>query len=211
MSEITNLIKHGKDTYSIFLDGSFFCKLNAETIVKNNLKVGEHISKEKIESAQAENEKLIAFDRCLKLLSVPKTKKQIKDYLYGKGYTSKTVAYCLEKLEEYNYIDDEAFASLYVKSYSFKKGKRLLEFELKSKGVSQEIINKVMEEYQFKSDDLTTLAEKFIKGKPKDKKTAQKLSAHLFSKGFSLEEINPVVKNLIYDMLNEGEEDESWN
>ena len=68
-----------------------------------------------------------------------------------------------------------------------------------------------MEEYQFKSDDLTALAEKFIKGKPKDKKTAQKLSAHLFSKGFSLEEINPVVKNLIYDMLNEGEEDESWN
>ena len=102
MSEITNLIKHGKDTYSIFLDGSFFCKLNAETVVKNNFKVGEHISKEKIESAQAENEKLIAFDRCLKLLSVPKTKKQIKDYLYGKGYTSKTVAYCLEKLEEYS-------------------------------------------------------------------------------------------------------------
>ena len=132
MSEITNLIKHGKDTYSIFLDGSFFCKLNAETIVKNNLKVGEHISKEKIESAQAENEKLIAFDRCLKLLSVPKTKKQIKDYLYGKGYTSKTVAYCLEKLEEYNYIDDEAFASLYVKSYSFKKGK-----------LSEEIIKKL--------------------------------------------------------------------
>ena len=32
MSEITNLIKNGKETYSVFLDGCFFCKLNAETI-----------------------------------------------------------------------------------------------------------------------------------------------------------------------------------
>ncbi len=211
MSEITNIVKHGKETYSIFLDGSFFCKLNAETIVKNNFKVGNEVSKEEIENAQAENEKLVAFDKCLKLLSVPKTKKQVKDYLYGKGYTTKTVSYCISKLEEYNYLDDEAFASLYVKSYSFKKGKRLLDFELKSKGVSQEIINKVLEEYEFKNEDIIALAEKFVKGKPKDKKTAQKLVAHLFSKGFSLEEINPIVKKIVFDFEAEGEENENWN
>lgn len=211
MSEITNIVKHGKETYSVFIDGSFFCKLNAETIVKNNFKVGSEVSKDEIENAQAENEKLVAFDKCLKLLSVPKTKKQVKDYLYGKGYTSKTVSYCISKLEEYNYLDDEAFASLYVKSYSFKKGKRLLEFELKSKGVSQEIINKVLDEYEFKNDDVIALAEKFVKGKPKDKKTAQKLMAHLFSKGFSLEEINPIVKKIVFDFETEGEENENWN
>lgn len=211
MSEITNIVKHGKETYSIFLDGSFFCKLNAETIVKNNFKVGNEVSKEEIENAQAENEKLVAFDKCLKLLSVPKTKKQVKDYLYGKGYTTKTVSYCISKLEEYNYLDDEAFASLYIKSYSFKKGKRLLDFELKSKGVSQEIINKVLEEYEFKNEDIIALAEKFVKGKSKDKKTAQKLVAHLFSKGFSLEEINPIVKKIVFDFEAEGEENENWN
>lgn len=211
MSEITNIVKHGKETYSIFLDGSFFCKLNAETIVKNNFNVGSEVAKEEIENAQAENEKLVAFDKCLKLLSVPKTKKQVKDYLYGKGYTTKTVSYCISKLEEYKYLDDEAFASLYVKSYSFKKGKRLLDFELKSKGVSQEIINKVLEKYEFKNEDIIALAEKFVKGKPKDKKTAQKLVAQLFSKGFSLEEINPIVKKIVFDFEAEGEENENWN
>ena len=208
MNEITSIVKSGKDNYSIFLDGSFFCKLNAETIVKSGFKVGKMVSKEEIENAQAENEKLVALDKCLKLLSVPKTKKQVKDYLYEKGYRTQTVNFCIEKLDEYNYLNDEAFANLYVKSYSFKKGKRLLEFELKSKGVSQEIINKVMENYERKDEDLINLAEKFIRNKPKDKKTAQKLTAHLFSKGFSLEEINPVVKKLMFEM---EEENESWD
>ena len=210
MSEITNLIKNGKETYSVFLDGCFFCKLNAETIVKNGIKIGKEISKHEIENAQAENEKLVAFDKCLKLLSVPKTEKQVKDYLFGKGYTKKTVDYCIEKLNEYNYLNDEAFANLYVKSYSLKKGKRLLEFELKSKGVSQEIINNVLANYESKEEDLLFLAEKFIKNKEKNKKTAQKLTAHLFSKGFSLDEINPVVKKLIFD-LEEQNEDWDWH
>lgn len=208
MSEITNIVQHGKETYSVFLDGAFFCKLNAETIVKTGIKVGKEISKEEIENAQAENEKLVAFDKCLKLLSVPKTRKQIVDSLSSKGYAPKTISYCLEKLDEYKYLDDEAFARLYVNSYSFKKGKRLLEFELKSKGVSQEIINKVMQNYEFSQEDLISLAEKFIKGKAKDKKTAQKLSAHLFSKGFTLDEISPVVRKLVFDL---GEENESWD
>ena len=208
MSEITNLIKNGKETYSVFLDGCFFCKLNAETIVKNGIKIGKEISKHEIENAQAENEKLVAFDKCLKLLSVPKTEKQVKDYLFGKGYTKKTVDYCIEKLNEYNYLNDEAFANLYVKSYSLKKGKRLLEFELKSKGVSQEIINNVLANYESKEEDLLFLAEKFIKNKEKNKKTAQKLTAHLFSKGFSLDEINPVVKKLIFDL---EEQNEDWD
>ena len=210
MSEITNLIKNGKETYSVFLDGCFFCKLNAETIVKNGIKIGKEISKQEIENAQAENEKLVAFDKCLKLLSIPKTEKQVKDYLFGKGYTKKTVDYCIEKLNEYNYLNDEAFANLYVKSYSLKKGKRLLEFELKSKGVSQEIINNVLANYESKEEDLLFLAEKFIKNKEKNKKTAQKLTAHLFSKGFGLDEINPVVKKLIFD-LEEQNEDWDWH
>lgn len=207
MSEITGIVKHGKETYSIFLDGMFFCKLNAETIVKHGFKVGNNVSEDEIENAQSENEKLVAFDRCLKLLSAPKSKKQVKDYLYSKGYTSKTVDFCISKLEEYNYLDDQAFADMYVKSYCYKKGKRLLDFELKAKGISEEKIRCALEHYNPDEDDLLCLSEKFLKNKPRDKKTMSKLAQHLFSKGFSFDEINPVLKKLI----DFGENNENWD
>ena len=63
MQEITNLVKSGKDNYNVFLDGVFFCKLNAETILKEKLKVGMFVPKEKLEYAQLENEKLVAFEK----------------------------------------------------------------------------------------------------------------------------------------------------
>jgi regulatory protein len=195
MNEITGIIKSGKDKYNVFLDGSFFCTLNAETIVKSSLKTGKFITKEKIENIQAENEKLIAFDKSLKYVANLKTEKQVKDYLYSKGYTSKTVDYCLAKLNEYKYINDEEFAKIYVKSYAQKKGKRLLEFELKTKGIKEEIIKNIFDNFFENEEVLVNLAEKFLKNKPRDKKTIQKLFAHLSSKGFEFEEINKVIRN----------------
>lgn len=125
MSGITNLIKSGKDKYNIFLDGSFFCTLTAETILKSGLKSGKEVSKEQIEDIQAENEKTIALDKSLRYLANLKTEKQVKDYLYSKGYTTKTVNYCISKLNDYNYLNDEEFARIYIRSYIEKKEKDL--------------------------------------------------------------------------------------
>lgn len=206
MSEITGLIKSGKDKYNVFLDGSFFCTLNAETIIKAKLKTGNFITKEQIETAQAENEKLIAFDKSLKYIANLKTEKQVKDHLYSKGYTTKTVDYCISKLKEYKYINDEEFAKIYVRSYAQKKGKRLLEFELKSKGVKEEIIKNIFDNLAENDQVLINLAEKFLKNKPRDKKTIQKLFAHLFSKGFEFEEINKIIRKYFYN-FNQFSED----
>ncbi len=199
MNEITNIVKVGKDKYNIFLDGNFFCALNAETLVKSGIKTGKNFSKETLEDIQMENEKAIALDKSLKYLANLKTEKQVKDYLYSKGYTSKTVNYCISKLNEYKYINDEEFAKFYIKAYIEKKGKRLIEFELKSKGVKEEIIKNILSNLPESEDIVLTLAKKFLKNKERDKKTAQKLFAHLSSKGFEYEEINKVIKKLIYN------------
>lgn len=206
MSEITNIIKCGKEKYNIFLDGAFYCTLTAETILKSGLKSGKNISKEEIDNIQIQNEKLVAFDRCLKYLENLKTEKQVRDYLYSKGYTSKTVDYCMSKLHDYKYLNDEEFAKLYVNYYSSKKGKRLLEFELKTKGIKEEIIRNILDNLENKEEILINLAEKFIKNKPRDKKTAQKLFAHLSSKGFDFDDINKVIRKLIYDFEQDEEE-----
>ena len=207
MAEITNIVKSGKDKYSVYLDGSFYCFLNSETIVKSGFKTGKNVEKADIETAQFENEKLVAFDKALKYLSAIKSEKQVKDYLFGKGYTAKTVKYVVDKLHEYNYLNDELYAKAYISNFQHKKDKRLISFELESKGVSREIINNLMENFDENDEIINALADKFLKNKPKDNKTAKKLMNHLFSKGYSFDKINKVVKNKFYNFgsLNEGE------
>lgn len=208
MCKITNIIKYNKNKHSIFLDGSFFCVLNDETIIKEKIFINKTISKQNLEKIQLENEKIDALNKCLKLLAVPKTKKQIIDHLYLKGYSNLTVNHCINKLEEYGYINDENFAKLYLESYKNKKGKRLLEFELKTKGVSEEIITNVFKNFFSSKEAIENIAKKYLKNKEKNISTAKKLSQHLLMKGFTFSEINPILKNLIYDL---GDENEGWD
>lgn len=206
MNEITGIVKAGKEKYNIFLDGMYFCTLKVESVVKAQLKTGKMVSKEQLENIQAENEKLTALDRSLKYIATLKTEKQVKDYLYSKGYTSKTVNYCISKLHDYNYLNDEEFARVYVRSYAEKKGKRLLEFELKSKGIKEETIKDVFDNFSGNEEILNNLAVKFLKNKDLDKKTAQKLFARLSSKGFEFDEINKVIRKYIYNFAGNEED-----
>lgn len=203
MAEITNIIKNGKDKYSVYLDNEFCCFLTSETIVKNGFKIGQFVDQNQIEIAQFENEKITAFDRAIRYLSAIKSEKQVKDYLFTKGYSKKIVDFVINKLKEYNYINDEVFAKMYIQNYQVKKGKRLLQFELETKGISKEIISNLLEDFDDNLDCMRSLAEKFLKGKTRDKKTAIKLSNHLFSKGYTYDKINKIIKEFIYDFEQE--------
>lgn len=208
MNEITDIVSNGKDRYGIYLDNCFYCFLKGETIVKNNIKKGAFISKEALDEVQFENEKLIAMDRALKFLSSIKSEKQVKDYLYSKGYTSQIVNYVIDKLHKYNYLDDKLFAKAYYDAYHMKKGLRLIKFELETKGISNEIIKELFDEKEDDDESLIYLCEKYLSGKSRDKKTMQKLCNHLFSKGFTFDKINHIIKKYFYNF---EENDESWN
>ena len=210
MSEITNIVKSGKDKYSIYLDNAFYCFLKDETILNNHIKVGKIVEKEELDKIQLENEKLIALDKALKYISAIKTEKQVKDYLYSKGYTSETVKYVINKLKEYNYLNDEIFAKAYFNSYSKTKGLRKLKFELETKGVSREIIEEISQDYEDDEETLNNLARKYLSGKTRDRKTMQKLSNHLFSKGFTFEKINKVIKKYYTNFDEENYESWDW-
>lgn len=199
MAEITNIIKSGKDKYSVYIDNEFCCFLTSETIVKNSFKIGQFVEQNQIENAQFENEKITAFERAIKYLSAIKSEKQVKDYLYSKGYGKIIVDFVVNKLKEYNYINDEAFARMYVQNYQMKKGKKLLQFELETKGISKDIIANLLQDFDDNLECMRSLSEKFLKNKPRDKKTAIKLSNHLFSKGYTYDKINKILKEFIYD------------
>ena len=192
MNEITAITPQVKDKTrcNVYVDGRFCCGLTLETAVKNRLKVGQMIAEERLAEMQLESEKATALDKALAHLSATrKTEKQIRVFLAGKGYLSAVSDYVIEKLREYNFLNDGEYAEAYVENAAKYKGGRLIRMELKSKGVSDEAIDGALGGLDGEAEEETAkrLLAKYLRGKTVDAQTRQKAYRHLLSKGFDYE------------------------
>lgn len=195
--EIESFQRIGKsENFRVFLNSGFKTILSSETIIKNNLKVGTQISEEQLKQIHIENEKNIAFDKAIKLISkVSKTEKETREYLSQKGYLQEVVDFAVEKMKEYHYLDDYVYACDFVSCHKQTQGRKMLSFKLQQKGVKKEYIEKALESFSEK-ESAFSVAEKYMKNKPFDFKGKQKCYAYLLSKGYGYETINNVVSKL---------------
>ena len=209
---ITDLTKQKKsdERFNVFLDGRFFCGLTAETIVKNGLKVGSEVTEEQIEKFQLISEKQTALNKAVNYLgSRLRTAKQMEQYLKNRGYTQAVIEYVLDRLIEYDFLNDENFSESFVRVKSRMLGKRRIEMELKQKGVSESIAKQKTSEIAGQYEVASALAQKYLKNKPLDQKTAQKLYAFLAYRGFTNGDINRIIKEQIREVKDRVESEES--
>ena len=192
MNEITAIMPQVKDKRrcNIYVDGRFYCGLTLEATVKNRLKVGQIITEERLAEIQLESEKNTAFDKALTHLSATrKTEKQVRTYLFGKGYLPAVVDYVIEKLRSYNFLNDGEYADAYVESAVKRKGGRLIRMELKNKGVSDEEIDAALSALPAEQEEMAAqeILKKYMRGKVCDKATLQKACRYLLGKGYDYE------------------------
>lgn len=182
--------KKNKNRVNLYLDEEFYCGLSLEAVVKYNLKVGQEIEEQKLEFLQTDSEREIAQNKAISYISkYQKTEKELKDYLIKKGFDEEIVLEVIKKLKEYSFVDDDIYAKNFIKSKSKKSGKRKLSFELKKRGIDENLINENIKEYADDSETILPLCEKYLKNKPRDYKTKQKAYRFLSSRGFVSEDI----------------------
>lgn len=188
-NEITAITPQVKDKTrcNIFIDGRFYCGLTLETTVKNRLKVGQIVSPERLSEIQLDSEKHTALDKAMTHVSTTrKTEKQVREFLAGKGYLPAVVDYVIEKMTGYNFLNDADYAETYVSFAAAKKGKRLIQMELKSKGVSERDIEGALENLDAETQEETAgkILAKYMRNKTADRETLYKAFRYLMSKGF---------------------------
>lgn len=182
--------KKNKNRVNLYLNEEFYCGLALEAVVKYNLKVGQEIEEQKLEFLQTDSEKEIAQNKAISYISkYQKTEKELKDYLIKKGFDEEIVFEVIKKLKEYSFVDDDIYAKNFIKSKSKRSGKRKLSFELKKRGIDENLINENIKEYADDSETILPLCEKYLKNKPRDYKTKQKAYRFLSSRGFVSEDI----------------------
>lgn len=198
MASITKIEAQAKNKgrVNIYLDGEFALGCSLDIVLTHGLKEGLEIPPVKLDELVFENEKSLALTKAVTLLGKNlKTKHQMKKYLVDKGYSEQIVNYVLEKLCEYNYINDENYAKLYVRSIKNKYGKIKIRNELKLKGVSDKNIDLALMDFESEEEVILNLANKWLKDKPATYENLSKLYRFLLSKGFDFEEVSRVVKS----------------
>ena len=99
-------------------------------------------------------------------------------------------------MKDYRFLDDGDYAETYARSYSKTKGKKLIEIELKKKGVSEEDMSEAIENIGDQTESAVNIAEKYLKNKIKDKQNMLKCYKYLLSKGFEYDVAKSAIERL---------------
>jgi regulatory protein len=198
MSVITKISAQNKNKnrVNLYLDGEFFCGLDMLTVLKRRLKEGGEISADGLNEVCRESEGAGLFEKCVSYVCIrPRAEREVRAYLKEKGAPQATADEIVEKLRGYNYVDDAAFARFFTECHKKNWGMRRIEFELKMRGVSEEIIAEVSEESGSQDTEAAALAEKYVRqhGGEFDRR---KLFNYLFSKGFDSDTIKAAIEGI---------------
>lgn len=199
MSEITSITPQQKDKTrcNIEIDGKFYCGMKLDTALANGLRAGMSVDTDFLSHLQLESEKLTALDKSLRHISVSmKTEKEIRTFLKKKGYLEEVENYVIDKMKDYGYVDDETYAASYAAGASKRKGSRLIQLELKQKGVDEQIIESVLLSLTDETESAKKCLEKYMRGKPFDQATLRKAYRNLISKGFDYDTCKQAIESL---------------
>lgn len=199
MAQITSVEKQKRKNgrVNVYLDGEFFCGMQEIVAVKHGLKAGSEVSEQKLLMLAVESDKEQALNKVAHYLQYgPRTKDQLLKYLEKKGYSPEVVGFVLEKLENYNMLNDKNYAARYVAENSRRYGRRKLEFMLRQRGISSGDISEALEGFESEEEVVVSIAKKYLKNRPLSPELKQKLSQHLVGKGFNWGEIKTAIRHL---------------
>ena len=194
---VTEVLPLDKKRRKVYVDNEYAFPLYLSEIRRLHIEPGNVIEREVADLIRDVLNKRIR-ERIFYLLdSSPRTEYEIRNKLIQSGYTENYFQPVISKIKEYGYIDDLAYARMYVESLKEGKkySKRVIEGKLYQKGIAKDIVEVVFEETTFDETEQIRciLAKKRIDEdnySQMDYNSKRKLYAYLMSKGFSTTCIN---------------------
>ncbi|MDM0468003.1 recombination regulator RecX [Clostridium perfringens] len=205
MGKITSIEvqKRNVNRVNVYVDEAFTFACYAELIYKQGIQKDSIIDVEAIKEIVKEDEFIKCKNSALRTVEKTyKTEKELRDKLTEKGFEEDTIKRAIEFLKEYNLLNDEKYAEMYIKDRLRSQGRNKIKYALIRKGVSEDILLDKLSNIDSEDENDTAfkLAEKkynILKKKESDKyKLSQKLFRFLLSKGYDYDCCNSIVRRL---------------
>ena len=132
---------------NVFIDGEFGFGARADTLSQSGLSIGDQISQQDKSSILQSDEHAAAYDAAIALLvRRPRSEREVRDRLRRKAFDDLTIDSVVERLQEYRYLDDDAFARFWIENRtSFRpRGELALRQELRAKGIDRDIVEETI-------------------------------------------------------------------
>jgi regulatory protein len=148
---VTDLSPQARDRerLNVAIDGEFAFGIDRETALAEGLRVGEELDAARIAALLAADEVARATAAALAFLGYrPRTEREVRDRLRERGYAPETVEAVVARLHGWRYLDDAGFARSWVERRieQHPRGRRLLEQELRRKGIDRELVRDTLDE-----------------------------------------------------------------
>ena len=191
--------KRNPNRVSIDLDGEYAFGL--ASIIGAWLKVGDRLTEAKVEELIAKDTDEVVYQRALNLLNHrPRSENEIRLKLASRQFEAEQIERTISRLRNAGLVQDEKYANMWVENRNefHPRSQRLTRFELRSKGIPDELIDTALQGSLDESELATRAAIQYAHRLTGiDWLTFRKrLSAFLARRGFSYGTIAPVVQSV---------------
>lgn len=206
MNKITKIEvgKRNKDRVNVFIDDEFAFACFGELVYNYNLTKGKVVNVEELKEVIEQEEYLKCKSASLKMMERSyKTEKEVRNKLLTKEFSETSIQKAIEFLKEYNFINDEKYAQMYIKDKIKLSGKNKIKYSLIRKGVDEEFIKSNLD--MVDEDSQLEVAEKLaykkyavISKNESDKyKLSNKLIRFLMTKGYDYDTCKKITKKIV--------------
>jgi len=136
------------DRVNVYVNGYY--RFSLGVMIAAGLRKGQSISETRLQELAAADQQSEAFQKAVRFLGIrPRSEKEIRIYLKKKEFHRDAIDRAVERLKEYNYLDDEAFARSFVdhRMRFCPRSSVHLRAELKDKGVCDTTVDQLIKAF----------------------------------------------------------------
>ena len=192
---ISALHQTSPERVTVALDDGSEIKATLGVVAELRLYAGRRLTEAELQTLRVSAALALCKNRGLELLSYrPMSAKELRDMLTEKGEEPTAAEAAVTWLCEQGFLDDARYAGMVVRHNAGKGyGAGRIRQELQRRGVPRELWDEALTELPESDDKLDRFIASRLKD-PSDRAQVQKVSAALYRRGFSWEEIRTALR-----------------
>ena len=193
MVAVNNYEALGKGRYRVAFDNGVSCVLYRSEAAQLSIEAQCSLTDENYDYLINEIVGKRAKKRAMHILEqMDRTEHQLREKLAKGEYPQECIDSAVEYVKKYRYLDDERFASSYVRYHQEKLSRQQLSVKLSQKGVSQDIIAEALE-MEYEADDgekiRNLLSKRHFDPDNTDRQENNKIYQYILRRGFKSSDI----------------------